>query len=149
MSDNLNKKDYQENLDTLITFGEEGLTMRKDDPRTQEFKKKKKAEIEKEFKKGIAEGEISLFAGLNMNGKREEGEDFDVYKERMKTIKSLQKLYKQLGREECLKQFPMGFAYALTQAVDAEAKAKGLKRVKEDEMTELQKSQYDGRDKDE
>ncbi len=149
MSDDLNKKDYQENLDTLITFGEEGLTMRKDDPRTQEFKKKKKAEIEKEFKKGIAEGEISLFAGLNMNGKREEGEDFDVYKERMKTIKSLQKLYKQLGREECLKQFPMGFAYALTQAVDAEAKAKGLKRVKEDEMTELQKSQYDGRDKDE
>ena len=27
------KKDYQENVDTLITFGDEGYTMRKDDPR--------------------------------------------------------------------------------------------------------------------
>ena len=29
-------KDYEENVDTLITFGEEGHTMRKDDPRTKE-----------------------------------------------------------------------------------------------------------------
>jgi hypothetical protein len=29
-------KDYEENIDTLITFGEGGYTMRKDDPRTKE-----------------------------------------------------------------------------------------------------------------
>jgi len=113
------------------------------------FKEKKKKEVEKKFAKGIAEGEISLFAGLDISGKRLEGEDYDVYRERQKTVKSLQKLYKQLGREECLKQFPMGFAYAITQAVDAEAKEKGLKRVKSDEMTELQKAQYNQRKKDE
>ena len=33
----MTKKD---NNDTLITFGEEALTMRKDDPRTQEYKEK-------------------------------------------------------------------------------------------------------------
>ena len=30
----------KENVDTLITFGEEALTMGKDDPRTKEYKKK-------------------------------------------------------------------------------------------------------------
>jgi len=149
MSDDLNKKDYQENNDTLITFGDEGVTMRKDDPRTKKLKEKNKKKIEKEFAKGIADGEISLFAGLDISGRRLEGEDYDVYKDRMKTIKSLQKLYKNLGREECLKQFPMGFAYALTQVVDKEAEKKGLKRVKPEEMTKLQKTQYDGRKKDE
>tara|TARA_B100000768_G_C11062314_1_gene283001 strand:+ start:73 stop:522 length:450 start_codon:yes stop_codon:yes gene_type:complete len=149
MSDNLNKKDYQENNDTLITFGDEGLTMRKDDPKTKEFKEKNQKKLAKEFARGIADGEISLFAGLDISGKRLENEDYDVYKERQRTVKQLQKLYKQLGREECLKQFPMGFAYALTQAVDAEAKKKGLQRVEEKDMTELQKTQYDGRNKDE
>lgn len=148
MSNDLNKKDYQDNVDTLITFGDDGLTMRKDDPKTKEFKEKNTKKMKKQFAKGIAEGEISLFAGIDLKGKRGDDEDYDVYKERQKTIKSLQKLYKNLGREECIKQFPMGFAYALTQAVDEEAKKKGMKRVKESEMTELQKAQYDGRKKE-
>ena len=51
-----NKKDYQESVDTLITFGEEGLTARKDDPRTQEFVKNKEKEL----------AEKSLFEGINL-----------------------------------------------------------------------------------
>ena len=148
MSEDLNKKDYQENVDTLITFGDEGLTMRKDDPATQKFKVENKKKVHKEFAKGIADGEISLFAGIDISGKRLEDEDYDVYKERQKTVKNLTKMYKKLGREECILQFPMGFAYALTQAVDAEAKAKGLKRVKEEEMTQLQKLQKNGENKE-
>ena len=32
----MGKKEYKENNDTLVTFGEEAYTMRKDDPRTKE-----------------------------------------------------------------------------------------------------------------
>ena len=36
----MGKKEYKKNNDTLITFGEEAYTMRKDDPRTKEAIKK-------------------------------------------------------------------------------------------------------------
>ena len=114
-----NKKDYQENVDTLVTFGEEGHTMRKDDPRTNEMKSKLKEELGETLEKGVKSGEISLWEGIDLSNKRAEGEEYADYKERLKTIKMLQKLYRQLGIEECKKQFPMGFAYAINEAVQS------------------------------
>ena len=67
-----NKKD-----ETLITFGEEGQTLRKDDPRTKEYVDRKKKEIE----------ERSIFEGINLDNKREESESYDEYKDRMKLNK--------------------------------------------------------------
>ena len=40
----------KENNDTLVTFGEEALTMRKDDPRTQEYKEKMLKQMEENRK---------------------------------------------------------------------------------------------------
>lgn len=108
-----NKKDYQENIDTLITFGDEGHTMRKDDPRTKKLKKK----LEKEKADKIASGEESLWEGIDLSNKRGENEEYENYRERLKVIKNLQILYKRLGIEECRKQFPMGFAYAINQSM--------------------------------
>ena len=114
-----NKKDYQENVDTLVTFGEEGHTMRKDDPRTKEMKDEIKTELKGKLEEGISSGELSLWVGIDLGNKRAEGEKYEDYRERLKTIKNLQKIYKQLGIEECRKQFPMGFAYAINQAMQS------------------------------
>ena len=48
------KKDYQDN-GTLITFGDEGQTLRKDDPRTKEYVDRKRKEVENR----------SMFEGIN------------------------------------------------------------------------------------
>ena len=108
-----NKQDYQENIDTLITFGEEGLTARKDDPRTKEFVEKKKKEIE----------ERSIFEGINLRGAREENETFDEYKDRQKMNKVLLKMYKDFGKEKCWEMYPNGFKSAMDQAKEAVEKA--------------------------
>ena len=46
----MGKKEYNEDNDTLVTFGEEALTMRKDDPRTQEYKEKMLKQMDKNRK---------------------------------------------------------------------------------------------------
>ena len=71
-----NKKDYQENVDTLVTFGEEGHTMRKDDPRTKELKSELREDLADKLEVGVASGEISLWEGMDLNNKRAEGEDY-------------------------------------------------------------------------
>ena len=60
-------KDYEENVDTLITFGEEGHTMRKDDPRTKEAVKKSQELLGEKRKELILSGEASVFTGINLN----------------------------------------------------------------------------------
>jgi len=113
----MSKKKYKENNDTLVTFGEEAYTMRKDDPRTKEAIKKSKELKEEKLAKWIKSGELSMFEGLNMSNVREEDESFEDYKARRKMNKNLEKIYKNLGPEECKKQFPMGFKYAIIQDI--------------------------------
>ena len=112
------EEEFELNHDTLVTFGEEALTFRKDDPRTQEHIDKKKMENLKKMKK---DGEDNLWAGICLSNTRLDGEDYEAYKERLKTNKNLEKIYKQLGRDECYKQFPYGFAYALYSAINNHA----------------------------
>ena len=112
------EKEYQENNDTLVTFGEEAYTMRKDDPRTEEAIIKSKELKEAKMKELIKDG-ASIFEGLNMSDQRSENEDFREYKTRRSTNNNLRKIYKKLGPEECRRQYPMGFNYALQQAVIA------------------------------
>ena len=52
-----------------------------------------------------------------MSDERGEDEGFQEYKARRTTNNNLRKIYKKLGPEECRRQFPMGFNYALEQAV--------------------------------
>ena len=111
-------KEYKPNHDTLVTFGEEAYTMRKDDPRTKEAIKKSKELKEEKLAKWIKSGELSMFEGLNMSNVREEDESFEDYKARLKMNKGLDKIYRQLGSEECKKQFPMGFKYAIIQDIE-------------------------------
>ena len=112
------KKEYIENNNTLVTFGKEAYTMRKDDPRTEEAIKKSQKLKEEKMKELIKDG-ASLFEGLNMSDERGEDEDFIEYKARRTTNNNLRKIYKKLGPEECRRQYPMGFNYALQQAVIA------------------------------
>ena len=111
------EEEFELNHDTLVTFGEEALTFRKDDPRTQEHIDKKKMENLKKMKK---DGEDNLWAGICLSNTRQDDETFEAYQDRRKTVKQLQKLYKVLGREECIKQYPNGFAYALYIAMGNE-----------------------------
>ncbi len=111
------KKDYQENHDTLVTFGDGGYTMRKDDPRTEEAIAKSKALKESTINEALKSGQISLFEGLNLSDKREEGESFEEYKNRRQTNKNLLKIYKTLGRERCMEEYPQGFKYAIAQTM--------------------------------
>ena len=85
------KNDYQDN-ESLITFGDEGQTLRKDDPRTKEFINRKKKVVENR----------SIFEGINLSDKREESEDYEDYRNRLKINKQLNKIYKQLGRDNSL-----------------------------------------------
>tara|TARA_R100000541_G_scaffold7342_1_gene14953 strand:+ start:40 stop:486 length:447 start_codon:yes stop_codon:yes gene_type:complete len=112
------KKEYKPNDDTLVTFGEEAYTMRKDDPRTKEAIKKSQ-ELKEDKMKELIENGASIFEGLNMSDARGEDEDFIEYKARRSTNNNLRKIYKKLGPEECRRQYPMGFNYALQQAVIA------------------------------
>mgnify|MGYP000881546759 CR=1 FL=1 len=126
------KKDYQENIDTLVTFGDEGYTMRKDDPRTKEGIEKSKKLYENTLNKALKSGEISLFEGLNLSGKRDKEESFEDYKGRRKTNENLMKVYKALGREKCIEMYPQGFKYALAQAVGEKVEQN---KVNEDDTT--------------
>ena len=87
MADNLNKKDYQENVESLIDFSE--LTNKEEN--------------------------VSLFEGINLSNKRAEDESYEDYKDRLKINKSLEKLYKRLGRQQCLELYPAGFKSAIDQ----------------------------------
>ena len=87
MADNLNKKDYQENVESLIDFSE--LTNKEEN--------------------------VSLFEGINLSNKRAEDESYEDYKSRLKLNKSLEKLYKRLGRQQCLELYPAGFKSAIDQ----------------------------------
>tara|TARA_R110001599_G_scaffold12063_1_gene56627 strand:+ start:14 stop:475 length:462 start_codon:yes stop_codon:yes gene_type:complete len=107
-------ENYEENVDVLITHGEEALTFRKDDPTTQEYLNKK-AQVNLDMMKEY--GKVDLWYGISLSNARQEGEIYDNYKQRLKTVKNLEKIYKSLGKEECHKQFPYGFAYALYNQV--------------------------------
>ena len=118
------EKEYQENNDTLVTFGEEAYTMRKDDPRTEEAIKKSKKLKEKYINSALLSGEISVFEGLNLSDTRENDENFEDYKARRKINRDLYKIYNTLGVEECKKQYPMGFKYAIIQQLKGENEAR-------------------------
>ena len=118
------KKEYKENNDTLVTFGEEAYTMRKDDPRTKEAIKKSKKLKEKTINSALLSGEISVFEGLNLSDTREDNESFEDYKARRKMNKKLNKIYNTLGVDECKKQYPMGFKYAIIQQINSENEAR-------------------------
>ena len=118
------KKEYKENNDTLVTFGEEAYTMRKDDPRTEEAIKKSKKLKEKHINSALLSGEISVFEGLNLSDTREDNESFEDYKARRKMNKKLNKIYNTLGVDECKKQYPMGFKYAIIQQINSENEAR-------------------------
>ena len=121
-------KDYEENVDTLVTFGEEGHTMRKDDPRTKEAVEKSQGLLEERRKELILSGEASVFAGINLNNKREEDETSEEYKDRRTTNNNLRKIYQKLGREKCIEMYPQGFAYAIQQAlIEENRKQEGIK----------------------
>jgi len=92
------KKDYQDN-GTLITFGDEGQTLRKDDPRTKEYIDRKRKEVENR----------SMFEGINLSDKRADDENYEDYRNRLKINKQLYKIYKNLGRDKCWEQYPNGF----------------------------------------
>ena len=129
-------KKHKPNDDTLVTFGEEAYTMRKDDPRTKKAIERSKELKDDKIKEWIQSGEVSMFEGLNMNNARGEDEDFQDYKARQKTNKNLEKIYRKLGSEECKKQFPMGFKYAIIQSIENtnkkdEAKLGALKKGQE------------------
>lgn len=133
MEENI-KKDYVENHDTLVTFGDEGYTMRKDDPLTKEAISKSKALKESTINKALKEGQISLFEGLNISDKREEGESFDDFKDRRKTNKNLMKIYKTLGRERCMEEYPQGFKYAIAQTMQHQIDEIGKEKNTQSQM---------------
>jgi hypothetical protein len=112
----MDKKEIVEN-DTLMTYGKEALTFRKDDPTTQKFMDKKKQENLDKLKES---GKDDLWAGISLSNSRQDNETYDTYKERLKTVKMLEKIYKTLGREKCKEQFPHGFAYAINISMQNE-----------------------------
>ena len=105
------------NNDTLITFGEEALTMRKDDPRTQEHKKKMLKKME-ENRKLYEDIKANPFKGVNLNNARGEDETFEEYRKRLKLNKMLHKQYNKVGRDKFLEMYPAGVQYAIDQAKD-------------------------------
>jgi hypothetical protein len=111
------KKDYQENTDTLVTFGDEGYTMRKDDPRTKEAIEVSRKNREGKYEELIKSGEYSIFSGLDLSGKRGDDEGYEDYKARRKMINNLMKIYTTLGREKCIEMYPQGFRYAIEQNI--------------------------------
>ena len=140
------KPEYKLNHDTLVTFGEEAYTMRKDDPRTEEAIKKSKELKEAKMRELIKNG-ASLFEGINMSDQRGDDETFEEYKNRRTTNNNLKKVYKKLGAEECRRQFPMGFNYALQQAVIAHQE-KAVSELDDDQKSTLEKQQELNKNKD-
>lgn len=110
----LSKK--MENFDTCITFGEEALTLRKDDPKTKEFVKNIEDKFVDARKIMVKNDNLSLFHGINLSNERGEEETHEDYKARLKINKDLEKIYKRLGREEAKKQYPEGFLQAIINA---------------------------------
>jgi hypothetical protein len=92
------KKEYKENNDTLVTFGDEAYTMRKDDPRTEEAIKKSQSLKEEKMRELIKNG-ASVFEGINMSDTRGETEEFEEFKARRATNNNLRIIYKKLGPE--------------------------------------------------
>tara|TARA_R110001606_G_C15110592_1_gene620887 strand:+ start:61 stop:513 length:453 start_codon:yes stop_codon:yes gene_type:complete len=111
----MDKKEYKENNDTLITFGEEALTMRKDDPRTKKYKKKVEKKME-ENRKIYEDASTNPFKGVNLKNARSEDENYEEYRTRLKLNNILQKQYKKVGREQFLEMYPAGVKYAIDQA---------------------------------
>jgi len=105
----------KENNDTLVTFGEEALTMRKDDPRTQEYKDKMLKQME-ENKKMYEDAKADPFKGVNLKNERAEGETYEEYKQRRKLNNILQKQYSRVGRDKFIEMYPAGVKYAIDQA---------------------------------
>ena len=95
------KKEYKENNDTLVTFGEEALTFRKDDPTTQEYLNKK-AQVNLDMMKEY--GKVDLWYGISLSNARQKDEKFENYRQRLKTIKNLEKIYNESsGKAENIK----------------------------------------------
>ena len=92
------KKEYKENNDTLVTFGEEAYTMRKDDPRTEEAIKKSKKLKEKHINSALLSGEISVFEGLNLSDTREDNESFDMHDGEKKDYAAIGRLLRSRNR---------------------------------------------------
>ena len=105
----------KENNDTLITFGEEALTMRKDDPRTQKYKEKMLKQMDQN-RKLYDDAKENPFKGVNLSNKRAEDETYDEYKTRLKLNNVLQKQYKKFGRDKFIEMYPAGVKYAIDQA---------------------------------
>jgi len=101
--------------DTLITFGEEALTMRKDDPRTKEYKDKMLKQME-ENRKMYADAKEDPFKGVNLRNERAEDETYDEYRQRRKLNNMLQKQYRKMGRDKFVEMYPAGVKYAIDQA---------------------------------
>ena len=111
----MDKKEYKENNDTLVTFGKEALTMRKDDPRTQEHKEKVLEKMEKN-RKMYEDVAKNPFKEVNLSNTREEGENYEEYRQRLKLNNMLQKQYRKVGREQFIQMYPAGVKYAIDQA---------------------------------
>ena len=109
------KKEYIENNDTLVTFGKEALTMRKDDPKTKEYKDKMLKQMEKN-KKMYEDAAKNPFKGVNLNNARGEDENYEEYKQRLKLNNMLQKQYRKVGKEQFIQMYPAGVKYAIDQA---------------------------------
>jgi hypothetical protein len=95
-------KDYNENVDTLVTFGDEGLTLRKDDKKSKKYIEKMQLLTQK-----------SIFEGINLSEKRDKDETYENYKDRLKLNKNLLKIYKQNGIDKSWELFPNGFKTAV------------------------------------
>ena len=105
----------KENNDTLLTFGEEALTMRTDDPRTQKHKKEMLKKMEKN-KKMYEEVFKNPFIGVDLSNTRGENENYDEYRTRLKLNNMLLKQYKKAGKDRFLEMYPAGVKYAIDQA---------------------------------
>tara|TARA_R100001244_G_scaffold130534_1_gene102768 strand:- start:816 stop:1247 length:432 start_codon:yes stop_codon:yes gene_type:complete len=110
-------KKILENNDTLITYGEEALTMRKDDPRTKVFKDKMVKEMD-DNRKMYEEVQKNPFVGVNLSNARDEDETYLDYKTRLKLNKILLKQYRKMGKVLFLETYPAGVKYAIEQAKD-------------------------------
>ena len=81
---------FELNNDILITHGEEALTFRKDDPSTQEYLDKQAMDNYNMMKEN---GKDDLWYGISLSNKRQDRENYENYKERLKTVKHLEKIY--------------------------------------------------------
>ena len=105
----------KKNDETLITFGEEALTMRKDDPRTKEYKEKMLKKME-ENNKMYEDARENPFKNVNLSNKRAEDETYDEYRQRLKLNNMLQKQYRKFGRDQFIEMYPAGVKYVIDQA---------------------------------